>query len=306
MKDYFELQYVLTNRKIKEAGLTPLLGSILGLTAFVLLSEYFFHKIEFAKYLVILVCLSFQFRLSEKDRTDFLLSTYGDKLKNKIRVLENLIISTPFVFIIVYKSLFPEAIILLFCSIIIALFSFRTSLNFTIPTPFSKNPFEFTTGFRKTFLILPLAYALSVIAINVDNFNLGIFSMLLVFLITLSYYSKPEEEFYVWVNVDTPKSFLMKKMMIATKNSTLLTIPISLGLLICYPAEYNLILLFFFIGILFLWAMVLAKYSAYPSEISLPEGIIIAFALSFPPLILLVIPYFYPKSIKNLRLILND
>ncbi|WP_437395387.1 ABC transporter permease [Flagellimonas lutimaris] len=306
MRDYFELQLVMTNRKIKEAGVNPALGYFLGLIAFVLLSEYIFHKTEFAKYLVILACLGFQLRLSEKSRTDFLLATFGDKSKMKIRVLENLIISFPFALILVYKSSFLEAIILLLCSITIALFSFHSNLNFTIPTPFSKNPFEFTTGFRKTFLIFPLTYALSVIAINVGNFNLGIFSMSLMFLITLSYYSKPEEEFYVWVHANTPKSFLMKKMMIATKNSTLLTIPISLGLLIFYPAEYNLILLFLFIGILFLWTMVLAKYSAFPSEINLPEGIIIAFALSFPPLILLIIPYFYTKSIKNLRLILND
>lgn len=306
MRDYFELQLVMTNRKIKEAGVNPALGYFLGLIAFVLLAEYLFHKTEFAKYLVILACLSFQFKLSEKNRTDFLMSTFGDQLNNKIRILENLIVCIPFVSILAYKNLFLEAIILFLCSIIIALFSFRTSLNFTIPTPFSKNPFEFTAGFRKTYLIFPLAYALSIIAINVGNFNLGIFSMLLMFLITLSYYSKPEEEFYVWVHADTPKSFLMKKMIIATKNSTLLTIPIFLGLLIFYPAENISILLFLFIGILFLWTMVLAKYSAFPSEINLPEGIIIAFALSFPPLILLIIPYFYTKSIRNLRLILND
>ncbi|WP_070138165.1 hypothetical protein [Crocinitomix algicola] len=306
MKEYFDLQLVMTNRKIKESGINPALGYLLGLLTLVLLSEYIFHKTEFAKYVVILTCLSFQFRLSEKHRMDFLLSTFGDKSKYKIRVLENIIVCLPFASILTFKFLFLEAIILFLCSISIALFSFRTSLNFTIPTPFSKNPFEFTTGFRKTFLIFLLAYALSVIAINVGNFNLGIFSMLLIFLITLSYYSKPEEEFYVWVHADTPKSFLMKKMMIATKNSILLTIPISLGLLVFYPTYYDLILLFLLIGFLFLWTMILAKYSAFPSEINLPEGIIIAFALSFPPLILLIIPYFYTKSIKNLRRILND
>ena len=306
MKDYFELQLVMTNRKIKETGVNPFIGYLLGLIAFILLSEYIFHKTEFAKYLVILVCLSFQFRLSEKRRVDFLLSTFGDKSKNRIRVLENLIVCIPFISILAYKTLFFEAIILVLCSIAIALFFFRTSLNFSMPTPFSKNPFEFTTGFRRTLLIFPLAYALTVIAINVDNLNLGIFSILLIFLIVLSFYSKPEEEYYVWVHADTPKSFLKKKIMIATKNSILLTIPISLGLLTFYPAEYDLILLFLLIGILFLWAMILAKYSTFPSEINLPEGIIIAFAISFPPLILLIITDFYTKSIQNLRLILND
>ena len=53
MKDYFNLQLVMTNRKIKEAGFNPVLSYFLGLVIFVLLSEYIFHKIEFAKYLII-------------------------------------------------------------------------------------------------------------------------------------------------------------------------------------------------------------------------------------------------------------
>ena len=100
MKDYFNLQYVMTNRKIKEAGLNPLLGYLFALTAFILLSEYIFHKTEFAKYLVILACLSLQFKLSEKNRTDFLLSTFGDKSKMRIRVIENFIVCIPFVSIV--------------------------------------------------------------------------------------------------------------------------------------------------------------------------------------------------------------
>lgn len=306
MKDYFQLQVVMTNRKIKEAGLHPFVGYSLGIIAYILLSEYVFHKTEFAKYVVILVCLSFLFQLSDKPRVDFLLSTFGAKTKNKIRVLENLIISIPFVSFLVYKTLFFEAFILFISSIAIALFFFSTSLNFTVPTPFSKNPFEFTTGFRRTFLIFPLAYALTIIAINVDNLNLGIFSMLLIFLTTLSFYSKPEEEYYVWIHADNPTSFLKRKIWIATKYSILLTLPISLGLLIFYPAEYDLIFIFLLAGILFLWTMILAKYAAFPSEINLPEGFILAFAISFPPLTLLIIPYFYVKSIQNLRLILHD
>ena len=306
MKDYFVLQLVMNNRKTKEAGFNPVLGYLLVLIVFVLLSEYIFHKTEFAKYLVILVCFSFQFKLSENRRTDFLLSTFGDKSKNKIRVLENSIVCIPFVSTLIHKNLFLEAVILFICSITIALFSFRTTLNFTIPTPFSKNPFEFLTGFRKTFFIFPLAYTLTAIAINVDNFNLGIFSMLLISITTLSYYSKPEEEYYVWVHADTTKSFLKKKIIIATKNYILLTIPILIGLLIFYPIKFNLTLLFLFIGILFLWTILLAKYSAYPDEIHLSEGFIITFTILFPPLLMFVIPYFYTKSINNLKFIFND
>lgn len=306
MKDYFKLQLAMTNRKIKEAGLNPFLGYLLGIMAFILLSEFIFYKTEFAKYLVILVCLSIQFRLSEKRRSDFLQSTFGDTSKNIIRLVENIVISIPFISILVYKTLFFEAFILFLCSITIALFFFRSNLNFSIPTPFSKNPFEFTTGFRRTFFIFPLAYALTFIAIKADNLNLGIFSILLIYLTTLSFYAKPEEEYYVWLHANTPKSFLKQKIMIATKNAIILTAPSFLGLLTIYPAEYDLILVFMLIGILLLWTMILAKYSTFPSEINLPEGFMIAFSLSFPPLVLLIIPYFYTKSIQNLTKILND
>lgn len=306
MKDYFVLQFVMTNRKIKEAGLNPLLGYVLGFTAFVLLSEYIFYKTEFAKYLIILTCLSLQFKLSERNRTDFFLSIFGVKTKMKIRVVENFILCIPFVSILLYKNFFFEASILFFCSIILSLFSFRSNFNLTVPTPFSKRPFEFSTGFRKTFLIFPIAYALTVIAINADNLNLGIFAFLLVFLTSLSYYHKPEQEYYVWVHAETPKAFLKNKVVNASKNAFLTSAPIIISLLMFYPNEFELISLFFLIGLLFLWTVILAKYSAYPGEMNLPEGIVIAFSLFFPPLLLAIIPFFYSKSINNLKYLLND
>lgn len=306
MKDYFKLQYVLTNRKIREIGINPLIGYLLGLTAFILLSEYIFEKTEFAKYFVILTCLSLQLKLSAKNRTDFLLSTFGDTDKKKIRLIENFLVCLPFLSILLYRSFLFEASILFLCSIILALFSFQSNFNLTIPTPFSKRPFEFSTGFRRTFLIFPIAYALTFIAINVDNQNLGIFAFLLVFLTSLSYYFKPEQEYYVWVHAETPKTFLKNKIFNACKNATLLAIPILFSLLIFYPSEVELILLFFIIGILFLCTIILAKYSAYPDEINLLEGIIISFTLYFPLLLLVIIPFFYSKSINKLKLLLND
>lgn len=306
MKDYFSLQLVMTNRKIKETGINPLLGYLLAILAFILLSEYIYQKTDFAKYLVILICFGLQFKLSEKDRTDFLITTYGDKTKKKIRILENLFICVPFISVLIYKYNFLEASILFVLSIILALISFQTNFNFTIPTPFSNRPFEFSVGFRKAFLIFPIGYALTVMAINVDNLNLGIFSMLLIFLTTLSFYTKPEHEYYVWIHAETPKLFLKNKIIVATKFVTLLVVPILLSLLIFYPTEFWMILLYFLIGILFLWTIIFAKYSAYPDEMNLPEGIIIAVSIFFPPILLIIIPFFYSKSINKLKTILND
>ncbi|MDY3344078.1 ABC transporter permease [Riemerella anatipestifer] len=305
MKDYFELQYIMINRRIKETGLNPFLGYVLGLTAFFLLSEYIFYKTDFAKYLAILTCLSLQFKLSERNRTDFLLSNFGNKAKKTIRVLENSILCVPFVAILLYKSFFFEAGILFLCSIILALVSFHTNINLTIPTPFSKRPFEFSTGFRKTFLIFIIAYSLTIIAIYVNNLNLGIFAFLLVLLTSLSYYNKPEQKYYVWVHAETPQYFLKNKIFNASKNVILIGAPIIIILLVFYPSEFELILLFFMVGLLFLYAVILAKYSVYPNEMSISEGVIIATCVYFPFLLLAIIPFFYLKSVKKLRYLLR-
>ena len=306
MKDYFNLQIVRINRRFKATGLHPFIGYLLGLTAFVLLTEFIFQKTTLAKYLFILASISLQFQLSEKNRTDFIRTIFGDRAKIKIRVLENLILSTPFIVVLLFKSFIIEACILFFSSIVLALISFHARFNFTLPTPFSRRPFEFATGFRKTFFIFPLAYILTIIAIHVDNLNLGIFALLAVFLTVLSYHNKPEQEYLVWVFADSPQSFLKKKILLATKNAFLLTLPVTIGLLIFYPTDYARILIFLLIGILYLWTMILAKYAAFPSEINLTEGIILALGITLPPLILLIIPYFYIKSIKNLSLLLHD
>lgn len=306
MKDYFILQLTMANRKMKEAGMNPAVCYFLMLVLFILFGEYIFQKTEFAKYLVIFTCMSLQIQLSEKNRTEFLLSTFGDKTKNKLRIIENLIICIPFFIILIYKNQFLEASILLLGSIVFAFLKLQDVFNITLSTPFSKNLFEFSVGFRKTFFIFPIAYILTIIAIKVDNLNLGIFSFLLLFLTTMGFYSKPENEYYVWIYKSNGMLFLKNKLLSASKNVTLLVSPIIITLLLYFTSEFQLVLIFFIAGMLFQWTIILAKYSVYPQEMNLIEGIIIALSFYFPPLLLAIIPFFYKKSIKKLKVILND
>jgi hypothetical protein len=306
MKDYFILQLTMANRKMKEAGMNPAVCYFLMLVLFILFGEYIFQKTEFAKYLAIFTCMSLQIQLSEKNRTEFLLSTFGDKTKNKLRIIENLIICIPFFIILIYKNQFLEASILLLVSIVFAFLKLQDVLNITLSTPFSKNLFEFSVGFRKTFFIFPIAYILTIIAIKVDNLNLGIFSFLLLFLTTMGFYSKPENEYYVWIYKSNAMQFLKNKLLSASKNVTLLVSPIIITLLLYFTSEFQLVLIFFIAGMLFQWTIILAKYSVYPQEMNLIEGIIIALSFYFPPLLLAIIPFFYKKSIKKLKVILND
>ncbi len=306
MKKYFQLHFKLINRRLIDFGLPLIVGYILLLLVFYFGSEYLFSKTEFAKYIYGFVALGFVSRLSEAKRNDFIKSIFGTSAFLKIRMLENLIYAFPFALFLIYKEEFVMSFLLMVSSLLLVIFNFNVNLNFTIPTPFGKKPFEFVTGFRKTFFIFPFAYLLTYAAIDVNNFNLGIFSLLLIGLICLSYYIKPENEYYVWNYSLTPKDFLIEKLKIGLLYYTALSIPILIALGIFFYNEIGILLVFFIISYAYIIAIILAKYSAFPDEMSLPQGILIALSFMFPPILIGLIPYFYSLSVKRLTTLLND
>ena len=295
----------MTNRRFKDTGFEPLLAYLILTVVFVGLSIYLFEKTEFAEYIYVLYALSLIGKLSEARRTEFLKICFGDIKLKKIRVTENLICSLPFLIFPLYKQLFLSALLLFVLATILALLNFRTTLSFTIWTPFSKRPFEFTTGFRNTFYLFFAAYALTVIAISVNNFNLGVFALLLVFATTLSYYTKPENEYYVWTYKSNAREFLFSKIKTAMLFSTSLALPIAIVLAIFYPQTIGILSLFFLVGWAFLISVIVSKYSAYPDEINITQGILLALCIWFPPILVVLIPYLFKKSENRLSSLLK-
>ena len=306
MKEYFKLQYRILNRKMNDVGLSPILGYLLTIIGFYGISIYLFSKTEFAEYFYGLISISFLPKLSEKKRNDFLKTAFSISNYSKLRIMENLIIVFPFLIFLLYQQSFLVTIILLFISPLMFILNFDNNFNFTIPTPFSKKPFEFPVGFRNTFFLFPFAYFLAYQSILADNFNLGIASMLLITVVVMSYYSKPENEYFIWSFNLTSKDFLIKKIMIGFLFFSFLILPVILSLIIFYPNETLTLLAFILLSYTYIITIILAKYSTYPNEINLPEGILLGISIIFPPLLLGIIPFFYTKSIKQLNLILDN
>jgi len=238
--------------------------------------------------------------------------------------LENLIIALPFVIFLIYKQKFYLTIFLVSINVLLALSKFKISYSITIPTPFYKKPFEFTVGFRNTFFLFFIAYGFSIIAVTVDNFNLGIFALMLIFLTVSAYYLKPENEYFVWSFSLTPAKFLIEKIKIAFLFTFYLSFPvlILLGIFnfenqdalfqITYLGKYTFdyeniaaLLLVSFVGFLLLTTVILAKYSVYPKEIGLLEAMMTMWCFMFPPLVIVVIPFFAGKSINKLKFFLR-
>jgi len=306
MKEYFKLQYRILNRKMNDVGLSPILGYLLGFIGFYGISIYLFSKTEFAEYFYGLISISFLPKLSEKKRNDFLKTAFSISNYSILRIMENLIIVFPFLIFLLYQQSFLVTIILLFLSPLMFILNFDNNFNFTIPTPFSKKPFEFPIGFRNTFYIFPFSYFLTYQSVLADNFNLGIASMLLITFVVMSYYSNPENEYFVWSFNLSSKGFLINKIIIGVLFFSFLILPVILSLIIFYPNEILTLLAFILLSYTYIITIILAKYSTYPNEISLPEGMLLAISIIFPPVLLGVIPFFYTKSIKQLNLILDN
>ncbi len=304
MKDHFQLQFKMINRKIAAFGLPLFIGYTILPIVFILLSNFLFSKIELASYLYGVAALSLSSKLSEPKRNDFLKLIFSTKKYRELRIVENLVVILPFILFLIYKRVFIPTLALIIITIILTLINFNTNLNFTLPTPFSKKPFEFLVGFRKTFYLFLIAYFLTFMALYVDNFNLAIFSLLLIGLICMSYYSKLENDYFIWSFNLSPKQFLLEKIKTCFIYFSLLSIPTLILLTIFFFKDLNILLGFLILCYVYLTTLIFAKYSVFPNEMSLPQGIILSICFIFPPVLIAVIPYFYSQSIKRLKTIL--
>ena len=294
----------MLSRQITEFGINPVLFYSFLPVVFIVFSIYLFNTTKFAEYIYILIAISLTVRLSEKDRNDFLISCFKARFYYVIRIVENLIVLLPFLIFLICKTAFLSASVLLLFSIVFAFVNFRNKFHFTIPTPFYKQPFESIVGFRKIFWGFLVSYLLTFISIAVHNFNLGIFSLLQAFLLCISFYTNTETPFYVWIYSSAPKNFLLKKMKLALLHSTLLITPIIISICFIYPANISTIFAFLVLGYLYLITVVFGKYSAFPEKMNLLQTLLIGLSISFPPSLIILIPYFYLQSIKKLSTIL--
>ncbi len=304
MKGYFLLQFKMLNRSLTAFGFPPLLAYILLPVCFVGLSGYLFSKTEFAEYIFLLLAFALLSKQTGRKRNEFLKSCFTRTDYIKLRLLENFVLMLPFAMYLIFAKAAIFVIPLVVIAIVFVFITNNTTIQFTIPTPFYKKPFEFSVGFRNTFFFFPIAYILTYIAVSEGNFNLGLFSIILVFLVAMSYYSKLENEYYIWSYSLSSNLFLIEKIKTALGYITVLVLPILITLSIYFTTELTTLFTFLLIAYAYLITVILAKYTVYPNEMNIPQGILIAISLLFPPILIGIIPYFFFQSKKRLTKLL--
>ncbi len=306
LRQYFTLQLKILKRQLAGQGINAAWAFGIGLAAFYGLSYYLFTRIGYANWLYVAIALSIVFKHSEAGRNDFLKFTFRGNSYYKIRILENLATAAAFIIFLLVKKEWNAAFVLSSASVLLSFIYSTRKTALTIPTPFYKKPFEFIVGFRVWFGAFFLAYFLVAMSAIYQNFNLGIFALLLVFLVCFSFYNNPENEYFVWIHRLKARPFLFDKIKTAIVFSTILALPIISVLLYVFRTDTIVIIGFLALGYCYLVTMILAKYSAYPQSMSLPQAILLALSLMMPPMLFFVAPYFYSKSIKQLKQFLND
>ena len=295
----------MLNRQITEWGIEPVIGYLVGIFAFIGISIKLFEKTQFAEYIYIALALSLVIKLNEINRNDFLKLCYSKTEYFKIRIVENLIVSIVFITFLLFQEKYLSSTLLFISASLFSLIDFKNKSSFTLPTPFYKYPFEFAVGFRSYYFIYFFAYFLTFMSISVDNFNLWIFSLILTLLSCLNYYTNSEDEFYVWVFSLTPKEFIRYKLKNIIQYSTILCLPIIISLSLFFYTKIDVIIGFLFLGYLFIFTTMLAKYSVFPEKLNIRFTIVLALTIWLPPLLLLIIPYLYIQSTKKLKEILQ-
>lgn len=305
MKYYFTLQYKMLNRQLTDFGINPVVAYILITLLFTTASKYLFNKAGYTAYIYALIPIILVTMLSEIKRNEFLKSCFSKNRYKRIRLIENSLTATPFSLFLIYEQKYIIAVSLFALANLLSFISLSKSYNFTIPTPFFKYPFEFTVGFRNSIYLIIAAYILAVIAIVTGNFNLGIFAMIILLLSCMSFYVTPEQPFYVWMYSLNSKSFIRDKIKILLFYTTALCLPVTLSLTIFFFDKVWLITGLQGLGYLYIVTALFSKYANFPKQIILPEVIILGISIVFPPLLFLLIPYFYIRSQKRLKEILE-
>jgi len=302
LRYYFTLQAKLFIRALKNYNEGVYATLIVTFLAFIFFSITFLDKVPYGPYLYLLLEVVVISSLGGKMRNQFLSSIFLKKKYIILRATENFLTAFPFMIFLLYKKEYWLVVVnIALCLLLSFCNNIGATSNLVIPSPFSRKPYEFTTGFRRTYWLLIILYCSTVYSLVHHNFILGLGSLLGVFVICMTFYSHLDPIFYVWIHAQPAKIFLRRKITTAILYGLFLTLPIAFLLIIFYPGKIVLILLVLFIGLGYLILSVLYVYVCFPVKTTRSQNLQYAAGIFSPPLLLLIIPNFYFQAVRRLK-----
>lgn len=305
MKDYFRLQWRRLFRILKETGVNPYLALMIAMALFVLGSISILAKAPYSEVVYALLGLGSSNILAGTKRNQFLQQCFTGHKYRQLRLVENLIWAVPFAIMLLFHQAFLTAGLVVLGTVVFSRLQLTLPNALALPTPFSRRPYEFAIGFRKTFWVFPLAFALVYFSYDSGNYNLGVFALAVVLLLPIGYYSVPEPKLYVWTHQMEPGKFLNHKLRIGLLFALSISLLPTIALSIAFPQYAWLTLVFQALGLFYVALGILGKYAYYPSSVNIMPMLALAGCLIFPPALLVVLPSFYAHALRKLKPLLS-
>lgn len=302
--NYFSLQWKLIQRQIIDFGI-PLTIALIGAPIlFFGLSAVLYSRTEYAAFILVATCISWQLKISNSKRIEFLKLQYKSSLFLKIRLIENLLVVLPFSLILAMHADWIFLIAAFVFSIALIFYKQRRLFHFSLPTPFAKKPFESIIGFRTFYAFYPICIALLLIAYKVSNPNLAFVALALTSLSSLLFYQLLEPTFWIWIHSTNAKQFLSNKVKTAVFQHLIMFTPITLICVLLFPVYWYFGLAILLMSAVYLSLTVIAKYANYPNQISVIDGILVGISMFIPILLPFSFYYFLKKSRQQLASLL--
>ncbi len=301
---YLSLQWKLIQRQIIEFGI-PLSIALVGAPIlFFTLSMAIYYRTDYAGIILITLCFSWQLKISNSKRIEFLKLHYKSSLFLKIRLIENLLVFLPFFIVLALHANWLYLAIAFILTILLVFHKQRRLFHFRLPTPFHKKPFEFIIGFRTFYAFYPICIALLLIGYRVSNPNLAFVALALTSLSSLLFYQLLEPTFWIWIHSTNAKQFLSNKVKTAVFQHLILFMPITIICVLLFPAHWYIGLAILLLSAVYLSITVIAKYANYPNQISVIDGIFVGISMFIPLLMPFSFYYFLKKSRQQLASLL--
>lgn len=300
MEYYFQLQFVRFKRLLVASGVHPAIGTLLILAGFLAGSYYLFYRVDWAAWIFMAIGLLVISQLGNKHRVEQLRWIFPAATLQRIRLLENGLAALPFaLFLLGERHIYFAAFLIISAPVLVFMRS-PDRIGFIIPTPFKRFPFELPAGIRKAWWMPVIIIFLLVKGIQVHNYGLSLSAMILIALTVMSFYAYPEKVYYAWIHALTPKAFLKHKIRTAWIGLSILCLPVWMAICIAFTDSIWVSSGILALGFVFLAFLILAKYSAYPHEMSIPQGLLVGLSLWFPPMLLFMVPVFYRQAIRQI------
>jgi len=302
---YFSLQIKRLKRYIQSLGIPVLLGLLLLPLLFGALVYGVYLKLPEPSWCLTGLFLLALLQMASRKRLDYLTTLFEKRDYIQVRLIENVLVAIPFMLVLFFMQSWWQLLALFALIAGLAVWKGTGMNQSRFPTPFSKLPFEAVQNFRKTWWVHPLLYVVLWQAMLVQNVNLAVALLFVGVLSSAAAIVQPEPAYFVWVFNKSSSRFLLYKWWNVFLSSALSNAPLTIALLIFFPAAFSLIVGVFAAAQLLLAAVLFGKYSCFPRELGLLESIILGLGFWLPPLMAICAAFFYRKAKNNLKTLLS-